>query len=53
MSVISIGKYLDGIFKSTYCNALVFVVVYAYINYLIELSLNVHRLSITSVTVAT
>eukprot|EP01018_Ginkgo_biloba_P024854 Gb_27229 [translate_table: standard] len=57
---MSIGKYLDRIFKYAHCSPSVFIVAYVYIDRLIELnpgflitSLNVHRLLITSVVVAT
>lgn len=57
---ISIGKYLERIFKYTNCSPSCFVVGYVYIDRLIHrqpdlpvTSLNVHRLLVTSVMVAT
>lgn len=57
---ISIGKYLERIFKYTSCSPSCFVVGYIFIDRLIHrqpdllvTSLNVHRLLVTSVMVAT
>eukprot|EP01018_Ginkgo_biloba_P024855 Gb_27223 [translate_table: standard] len=57
---MSIHRYLQRMFKYAHCSPSVFVVSYAYIDRLIEMnpgflitSLNVHRLLITSVMVAT
>ncbi|XP_052178068.1 cyclin-U1-1 [Diospyros lotus] len=56
---ISIGKYLERIYKYTNCSPACFVVGYVYIDRLLHrhpdslvLSLNVHRLLVTSVMVA-
>eukprot|EP01018_Ginkgo_biloba_P014119 Gb_03254 [translate_table: standard] len=54
---ISIEQFLERIFKYVHCSPSVFVVAYAYIDRLIQLgfritSLNVHRLLITSVMLA-
>ena len=57
---MSIHKYLERIFKYAHCNPSVLIVAYAYIDHLMLshpgfrlTSLNVHRLLITSVMVAT
>ncbi|PSR95301.1 Cyclin-U1-1 like [Actinidia chinensis var. chinensis] len=56
---ISIGKYLERIYKYTHCSPSCFVVGYVYIDRLVHrhpnslvVSLNVHRLLVTSVMVA-
>ncbi|KAH7533029.1 hypothetical protein FEM48_Zijuj04G0086200 [Ziziphus jujuba var. spinosa] len=56
---ISIGKYLERLYKYTYCSPSCFVVGYVYIDRLMHkhpdslvVSLSVHRLLITSVMVA-
>lgn len=56
---ISIGKYLERLFKYSNCSPSCFVVAYVYIDRLLHkhpdsllLSLNVHRLLVTTVMVA-
>ncbi|CAI9107838.1 OLC1v1007307C1 [Oldenlandia corymbosa var. corymbosa] len=55
---LSIGQYIDRIFKYSYCSPSCFVVAHIYVERFIQLtsalvtSLNVHRLLITSIMVA-